>query len=71
MEITIDKDADAMYIKFSNAKFAKNKKIDDETIIDIDTNGKIKGIEILDVSKRISPDFLKQVRVKNIELVED
>jgi uncharacterized protein YuzE len=68
MEITIDKDADAMYIKFSNAKFAKNKKIDDETIIDIDINGQIKGIELLDVSKRISSDFLKKVKVRNIEL---
>ncbi len=36
MKITIDKDADAMYIELSDAPFSKNKVIDDETIIDLD-----------------------------------
>lgn len=68
MEITYDKDADALYIGFSNAEFAKNKKIDDDTIIDIDESNNIIGIEILSVSKRIPKDFLSSVKVKNITL---
>ena len=36
MEITYDKKADAMYIEFRKGKFAKNKKMDDVTIIDLD-----------------------------------
>ena len=68
MEITYDKDADAMYIRFSRAEFAKNKKIDSQTIIDLDENSQIIGIEILDVSKRIPRDFLSTVKVKNISL---
>src|SRR3989344_7849500 len=54
MKIMIDKDADAMYIEFSDAPFSKNKKMDDTTILDLDNKGNIIGIEILDVSKRIS-----------------
>ena len=68
MEITYDKDADAMYIRFSRAGFAKNKKIDNQTIIDIDKNEQIIGIEILGVSKRIPKNFLQSVKVKNISL---
>ena len=68
MKITYDKDADAMYIEFSNAEFAKNKIIDRNTIIDLDKNGQIIGIEILSVSKRIPKDFLKSVKVENISL---
>ncbi len=68
MEITYDKDADAMYIRFSHAEFAKNKKIDNQTIIDIDEHNQIIGIEILGVSKRIPRDFLRSVKVKNISL---
>lgn len=66
MEITYDKDADAMYIKFRDGKFSKNRKIDEVTIIDIDKDGNLLGIEFLDASKRIPPDSLSQIHVKNL-----
>ena len=66
MEITYDKDADAIYIRFLKGKFAKNKKIDDFTIIDIDSKDNILGIELLDVSKRIPLESLSEVNVKNL-----
>jgi len=53
MKITFDKEADAVYIEFSSGEFSSNKKIDDETIIDLDKNSNILGIELLNVSKRI------------------
>ena len=53
MEIAYDKEADAMYIEFRKGEFNKNKKIDDFTIIDLDKNGNLFGIELLDASKRI------------------
>ena len=66
MKITFDKKADAMYIEISDEEFAKNKKIDNETIIDLDKNGKIIGIEFLNVSKRMAKDFLSDIRVQNL-----
>ena len=36
MEISLDLKADALYIKFQEGKFAKNKRIDEDTIIDLD-----------------------------------
>ncbi len=66
MEIAYDKEADAMYIEFRKGKFARNKKIDDVTIIDIDGDGNMLGIELLDVSKRIPPESLSKVHVRNI-----
>ena len=66
MEITYDKEADAMYIEFRNGEFDRNKKIDDFTIIDLDVEGNILGIELLDVSKRIPLESLSQVNVKNL-----
>jgi len=66
MKITYDKDADAMYIEFDSGEFAKNKKIDDETIIDLDKKGNILGIEILNVSKRVSKESLSDVSFKNL-----
>jgi len=66
MEISYDKQADAMYIEFCKGEFAKNKKVDDFTIIDLDKNGNILGIELLDVSKRIPAESLTEVSVKNL-----
>ncbi len=66
MEIDYDKEADAMYIEFRKGEFAKNKKIDDFTIIDLDDKGNILGIELLEVSKRIPIESLAQVNVKNL-----
>lgn len=64
MEISLDLKADALYIKFQEGKFAKNQKIDDGTIIDLDAKGKLLGIEILDVSKKIPAKELSGIRVK-------
>ncbi|MBS3126724.1 DUF2283 domain-containing protein [Candidatus Woesearchaeota archaeon] len=66
MEISYDKQADAMYIEFCKGEFAKNKKVDDFTIIDLDKNGNILGIKLLDVSKRIPAESLTEVSVKNL-----
>ena len=66
MEITYDKKADAMYITFRSGEFAKNKKIDDFTLIDLDQEGNILGIELLEVSKRIPIESLSEVNVKNL-----
>lgn len=66
MEITYDKEADAMYIEFRKGEFAKNKKIDDFTIIDLDENDNILGIEFLDVSKRIPLESLSEINFKNL-----
>ena len=66
MEITYDKEADAMYIEFRKGKFFKNNKIDDFTIIDLDKDENILGIELLDVSRRIPLESLKEINLKNL-----
>jgi uncharacterized protein YuzE len=66
MKITFDKEADAVYIEVSEGKFASNKKMDNETILDLDESGKIIGIELLNVSKRMTKDFLSDIRVQNL-----
>ena len=66
MEISYDKEADAMYIEFRKGDFAKNKKVDDFTIIDLDKDDKILGIELLEVSNRIPIESLSEIHVKNL-----
>jgi len=66
MKIKYDSEADAMYIRFRNGKFSKNKVIDRQTIIDFDKEGNMIGIEILRVSKRVPLKSLSEISVKNL-----
>lgn len=66
MEISYDKRADALYIEFCKGEFTRNKKIDDFTIINFYQEENILGIELLEVSKRIPPESLSEVYVKNL-----
>ena len=64
MEISLDLKADALYIKFQEGKFAKNRRIDEDTLIDLDAKGRLLGIEMLNVTKKISVKDLSDVNVK-------
>ena len=64
MQIIYDKDADALYIEIRKGKFASNKKIDSDTVVDLDERGKLLGIELLSASKRIPLKELKNISVK-------
>ena len=64
MEISLDLKADALYIKFQEGRFAKNKRIDEDTLIDLDAKGRLLGIEILNVTKKVPAKDLSGVRVK-------
>ncbi len=63
MKISFDKKANALYIKLKDGKFFKNKSLDQNTILDLDKNGYILGIEVLNARKRINLKGVKIVAV--------
>lgn len=69
MKITYDKEANALYIELKQGKFDKNRKIDDFTILDLDKDGNILGIELLDVNKRMSKEDLAKIYIKNMNAI--
>ena len=66
MKIVYDKEVDAMFIELRKGKFAKNKKLNDCAILDLDKDGNILGIELLDVSKRISIESPSGLHVERL-----
>ena len=65
MEIEYDKDADAMYIRLRQGELGRTKEVDANTLLDLDKNGKLLGIELLDVRKRL-PETLDNVHIKGL-----
>lgn len=67
MKVTYDPEADAMYIKLTEEKFSKVKIIDKNTILNLDKNGNVIGIELLFVTKRLPKDFISRVIVETLQ----
>ncbi|MEX0609590.1 MAG: DUF2283 domain-containing protein [Balneolaceae bacterium] len=53
MNIKFDKEADAIYLKFSDAEIMESDQDKPGVIIDYDANGNVVGIELLDASTKI------------------
>lgn len=52
MNFTYDDEADALYISFNNSTKVITQSMSDLTMVDIDGDGKVSGIEILSPSRR-------------------
>jgi uncharacterized protein YuzE len=54
MKIEYDPKADAMYIRLSDGVVADSDEVRPGVVLDFDADGKVLGIEMLDVSTRMS-----------------
>lgn len=53
MKITFDEEADALYVETAKGKFHTNRKIDDTTVLDLDSKGRVLGFEIIGIREKI------------------
>lgn len=65
MTIQYDRVADAVYMKLADTKVAKTMEINDNLIIDLDSEGKMIGVEILEASSQDALIKNLQVNVEN------
>ena len=64
MKLTIDKDADALYLELDDAPAADSEEISPGVILDYNSDGKVTGIEMLYLSKRVAPSQLGKLSVE-------
>ena len=68
MRTEFDKEADAAYIYFKeieNGEVAETISLNDSVNIDLDKNGKVLGIEILDASEHLPSSSIKSFVAAN------
>jgi uncharacterized protein YuzE len=58
MRVTYDKEVDAVYIQLSNIGSDGVIEVSEGINIDVSSDGKIVGIELLDASRKVSLDAL-------------
>ncbi|WP_018181320.1 DUF2283 domain-containing protein [Kaistia granuli] len=55
MKTVYDSEADALYLRFTDAPIIESEEIRPGLVLDFDQNGKIVGVEILDASQHLAP----------------
>jgi uncharacterized protein YuzE len=68
MKITYDPKADALYIALRDVPAVDGVDIEEGVSVDLDDQGHMIGIEILDASERLTADELTSVSYENLLL---
>ena len=68
MRIEYDKEVDALYILLRDAKPVDTKDVEEGVTIDLDENGHIVGIEILDATEKLGLESLMNVSIENMPI---
>ena len=66
MKLTIDREADALYLDLDDAPAAESEEISPGLILDYNASGKVVGIEMLYLSKRVSPEKLGRMQMETV-----
>lgn len=65
MRLKINKENDALYLRLDEKTVVESEEVQPGVILDFDENGRVVGIEILDLSTRTEP---KKLRVLQFEM---
>ena len=59
MKVRIDKEDDALYFELDDVEIVESEEVQPGIILDFDKDERLVGIEILDLSTRLTPDKLR------------
>jgi uncharacterized protein YuzE len=62
MRLRIDQQNDALYFRLDESEIVESEEVQPGVILDYDVNGNVIGIEMLDLSKRVSSENLKSLQ---------
>jgi uncharacterized protein YuzE len=61
VRVEYDEKADAIYIWLRKAKYDIKEELAENVVIDLDKNGRIIGIEVLDASKNLGEELVTKI----------
>lgn len=59
MRLKVDKENDALYFRLDESNIVESEEVQPGVVLDFNAEGKVVGIEILNLSVRMTPDQLK------------
>ena len=65
MKVTVDKEADALYMRLSDTRIHDSEEVKPGVILDYDEQNNLVGIEILRISERVPSASLKSLMIES------
>ena len=66
MKLTVDREADALYLNLDETPAAESEEISPGIILDYNAEGKVVGVEMLYLSKRVSPEKITRMQLETV-----
>ena len=66
MKIRIDKEDDALYFELDDVEIVESEEAQPGVILDFDVEGRLVGIEILDLSTRLTPEKIRLMQFETV-----
>jgi uncharacterized protein YuzE len=66
MRLKIDKENDALYFRLDEESIVESEEVENGVILDYDAEGKVVGIEILNLSTRMDPAKLNILQFETV-----
>lgn len=66
MRLKIDRESDALYFRLDESAIVESEQVQPGVILDFNGEGKVVGIEILDVSLRVAPERLRVLEFETV-----
>lgn len=64
MKLKIDKENDALYLRLDETAIVESEEVQPGVILDFDQEGRVVGVEILDLSTRTKPEKLRILQLE-------
>ena len=62
MRIRYDKEVDALYLRFDDSSVVESEEVKPGIVVDFNAEGKVIGIEVLDLKRQVPPADLKGLK---------
>ncbi len=66
MRLKVDKESDALYFRLDESSIVESEEVEPGVILDFNKDGKVVGIELLNISLRATPEQLKIIQFENV-----
>jgi uncharacterized protein YuzE len=59
MRLRVDRENDALYFRLDETEIVESEEVQPGVILDFDKDGRVVGVEMLDISTRTEPETLR------------
>ena len=66
MRLKIDKESDALYLRLDESAVVESEQVKPGVVLDYDAQGRVVGVEILNLSTRVTPDRLRVLQLETV-----